>query len=103
MQTTNTLQVANTIRQQLGGNRFAAMTGAKNFMGSPDSLTFALPANFAKDGINRVRIVLVGDLYAVEFFKIRGTKVQLISEACAVYADQLAALFTSRTGLNTSL
>ena len=37
------LTVANTILQQLGGNKFRVMTGAKNFVGSNDALTFRLP------------------------------------------------------------
>jgi hypothetical protein len=39
---TTDLTVANEIRNQLGGNRFAVMTGAHNFIGDANSLSFKL-------------------------------------------------------------
>ena len=45
------MTTAQTIFSQLGGNRFALMTGAKGFLSAPDALHFKLPSNFAKDGI----------------------------------------------------
>ena len=98
------MQTAQTILEQLGGNRFVAMTGATLFVGSDDSLMFALPARFAKDGINKVRVTLNdSDLYDVTFFRIIGTKVAKIAEDFGVYADMLAQTFTARTGLDTRL
>lgn len=99
------MTVANTILEQLGKNRFIAMTGAKNFVGSDDALSFKLPSNFAKGGINAVRIRLdtSRDTYEVTFSKIRGTKVTQVSTFNDVYADSLRSLFTSETGLDTSL
>ena len=59
------LQVAQMILEQLGGHKFKVMTGAKNFVGGPDSLSFTLPK--CKDGINGFMIVLTpDDLYRVE-------------------------------------
>jgi SH3-like domain-containing protein len=97
--------VPQIILQQLGGNRFCAMTGAKNMVGGTDMLMFSLPARFAKDGINKVRITLTpSDTYRVEFMKIIGTKpVKVISEYDDVYADSLRRVFTSATGLDTHL
>lgn len=98
------MQVAQTILQQLGGNRFAVMTGAKNFVGSDDALSFALPSNFARNGINRVRVTLQpSDTYTVTFFKIRGTKVAEIATRDDVYADSLQTVFKHVTGLDTHL
>lgn len=54
---TTNLQVAETIRQQLGGARFAMMTGAKNFVGGENMLLFSVGRG-AKAGINRVRVTL---------------------------------------------
>ena len=44
--------------QQLGGNRFVAMTGARSLTQDETTFTFRLPNNFANHGINHVRIVL---------------------------------------------
>jgi hypothetical protein len=98
-------QVAQTILQQLGGNKFIAMTGAKSFVGGTDRLMFSLPANFAKGGINKVRITVTpADLYNVEFMKIRGVQsVKVIAEVDGVYAEDLRRIFTSETGLDTHL
>ena len=97
-----TNEVAKIILQQLGGNKFIAMTGAKGFVGGKNMLMFALPARFAKDGINKVRITLGSrDTYKVEFMKIRGTQpIKVISELNDVYCDSLQRLFTEHTGLD---
>ena len=100
------MEVAIIILQQLGGNKFIAMTGAKSFLGSEDSLSFTLPRGFANKGINKVRITLLSnDLYKVEFMKFNGRKMSIdtVSEFEDVYADQLRDLFTKVTGLDTRL
>lgn len=100
MKTETSLQVAETICAQLGGRRFAVMTGAKNFVGYAKSLQFSLPNNFAKDGINKVCVTLEPcNTYKVEFFKIRGTTLKLIAECDGVYCDMLQDIFESKTGL----
>lgn len=97
-----TQQVANTILAQLGGNRFIAMTGAKSFVGSPDSLMFAIPR--AKKGITKIRIKLAkDDTYTVSFFKIAKFNVDTIAEVEGIYFDQLQSVFTNHTGLETHL
>jgi hypothetical protein len=92
---------AQTILNQLGGNKFIAMTGAKNFVGSDKELMFQLPTNQSKG--NKMRITLNADLYTVEVFKIRGVEVKTMASREMVYADQLRSVFTSITGLETSL
>lgn len=98
-------QVANTILQQLGGNRFVTMTGARNFVACADALIFAIPGNgFAKQGINRVTIRLTADdLYTVEFLRQRGATCKSIGRFEGLYADQLQSTFTEATGLYTRL
>lgn len=97
-------RAANTILAQLGGNRFTVMTGARSYVGSADTLSFKLPNRFANDGINGVRITLdASDTYTVDFYKIRGIKMTTVKSVSGVYADQLRALFTRVTGLDTSL
>lgn len=97
-------QVAITILQQLGGNKLIAMTGARNFVSSPDSLGFKLPSRSAKKGINFVKVTLnVMDTYDVEFKKIWNFKITDISEHKGIYDDMLQPLFVEETGLNVVL
>ena len=113
------MEVANTIHQQLGGHRFVAMTGAKGFLAHPDgrgALSFRLPSRFAKDGINYVKITLMGsDTYTVEFIKIgprpslkqmmagKEQTVTTVKKLEDIYADQLQSAFSRHTGLDTHL
>lgn len=100
------MNVAQTILSQLGGKRFQVMTGAKNFVGTPDTLRFTLPPN-AKDGIDLVSIRLdASDTYTVRFMRQGRSlqnEAQLIGESSDVYAEDLEELFTSSTGLYTRL
>ena len=97
-------QIAQAIIDQLGGNRFIAMTGAKMFVFGENWLQFKLPARFATDGINHVKVTLDGsDTYSVEFGKARGINYRKLAESTGVYADMLAGVFTDATGLATRL
>ena len=96
--------VGTTILEQLGGQRFLVMTGAKQLVGLPKGLQFGLPSLGTKDGINKVRITLTpNDTYDIDFFKIRGTKIEKKGAVNGVHVDELRQVFTSRTGLETSL
>ncbi|HEB0918906.1 TPA: hypothetical protein RY299_004611 [Enterobacter cloacae] len=97
--------IATEILKQLGGNRFIAMTGAKKFVALENGgLLFALPSNFAKNGINHVKIILdVSDTYTISFYKVRGASIKEIKSFTMIYCDQLQNIFTQITGLNTFL
>ena len=98
--------VGNEILAQLGGNKFIGMTGARNFVGGANSLSFRLPGSggFTKNGINAVRIELTAkDTYKLTFSRIRGSSVSVVSERDDVYADSLREVFREETGLETSL
>ena len=100
------MTVAKTILRQLGGNKFRAMTGAKNFVGTDNSLSFRLPGGggFCKNGINSVRITLNSmDLYDVVYMRIWGSKVKTVEEVSGLYFDSLTDSFERVTGLATSL
>ncbi len=98
------LIVAETIRQQLGGHKFAVMCGVKQFVGGENFLQFKLHANFAKDKINLVKIILTpADLYDVEFYYTRGMNLKMVCKSEGIYADMLQAEFTSVTGLDCHL
>ena len=63
------LTVARSILDQLGGARFVAMTGARELVGSADSLTFKIGVNPKR--VSQVRVALTpADLYSVTFFRI---------------------------------
>ena len=95
-------RVAKTILQQLGGNKFIAMTGAKNLGSTNKSLQFKIGRN--SKSISHVIITLKSsDLYEMEFIRIRGTKRTVVKKVKGVYADQLQTIFTKYTGMNTRL
>lgn len=96
------MTAAQTILSQLGGNKFLAMTGACNLIGSDNGLSFKIGRNVSK--ITHVRVTLTAmDDYQVEFLKIRGTNIQPVAFAEGLLADQLAPTFVSKTGMAVAL
>lgn len=97
-------QIAGIILEQLGGNKFKAMTGAKNFMhgsGDDHTLYFQIPR---ANRITHVSITLEpGDTYRMIFSRLRKLSRVIEYTAANVYADQLRSIFTEQTGLETSL
>ena len=95
--------VAHTILSQLGGNKFAAMTGAGSFASGPDSLSF----RFSRAPRNKARACVVkleaDDTYTVKFFKMHGYEVQVVGEFSQIYSDMLPNLFFEETGLEVRL
>lgn len=93
------LTVSQTILSQLGGGRFVAMTGAKDFVGSPDALTFRCARQWFRIALNG------SDLYDVEAFTInRRTFARNVKQSRRdVFCGDLARAFTEMTGLHTSL
>jgi hypothetical protein len=97
------LTVAHTILAQLGGPRFIAMTGARNFVGADRSLSFMLP-RIAANGANRCTITLdPSDTYTLTFSWFRGVNNTPKGRETMVYADRLVAVFEHATGLYCSL
>ena len=104
MNTQTDKTIATEIYNQLGGNHFKAMTGAKNFYATDQSLGFMLPYRLAKDNINFVKITLnLMDTYDIEFKSVRGTIIKDICDVNMVYNDQLIEIIESKTGLNLIL
>ena len=88
------MSVANIILNQLGGRRFIAMTGAKNFGDTGNGLAFQVPASLTKNRINTVKIVLdPSDTYTVKFMRMTSRELKTISEHSMIYCDQLEDLF----------
>lgn len=94
---------AATILHQLGGNRFIAMTGSKNFISKDNALIMTLTSN--KSGAKYLKVKLTPlDAYDMKFYTVDKNFDQVIKvEYKNVYFDQLEELFTEATGLYTSL
>ena len=97
------MSVATTILDQLGGNKFRVMTGAKNFMDHGNALSMRIGRNSSNS--NYLKITLNdSDLYDVRFSKV--TKMgeeKSVREFNDVYNDMLVEIFESHTGMYTSL
>ena len=97
------MSVATTILNQLGGNKFRVMTGAKNFMDHGNALSMRIGRNSSNS--NYLKITLnESDLYDVRFSKV--TKMgeeKSVREFNDVYNDMLVEIFESHTGMYTSL
>ena len=95
-------QVAQEILNQLGGNKFIAMTGSKNFGSDKNTLSMKLTRNASS--ANYLRITLNSmDTYDMEFISVRGASRKVKKTYNGIYGDQLQSLFTEATGLYTSL
>ena len=112
---TKTMSSAGTILEQLGGNKFIAMTGASHFVSDGNTLRMTLPKNGSK--ANRLYITLDEgtDTYTMHFFRytaprrttktltFTSEKVKELYDTRGVYFAQLQPIFTSVTGFYTHL
>ena len=99
----NNMKVAKTILEQLGGNQFRMMTGAKNLAGDENSLSMRLGRNSSNS--NYLKITLNSmDTYDMEFAKVTkmGEK-KSVTEYNNIYNDMLTDQFTAHTGMYTKL
>lgn len=93
---------AQVILEQLGGSKFIAMTGAKNFTVTSESdLLFTLPNR-------KVNRVVIGydegnDTYSMHFLKFANFDLHQVDSFSQVQANQLQSIFTEVTGLDTHL
>lgn len=93
-------QIGRTIFHQIGGTRLIAMTGAKDFVCTPNGLRFRIPNR----KINMVEITLTpADDYTIQYCLFRGTVVRLVAQENGIYCDQLLESFERNTGLRTHL
>ena len=97
------LTVAKTILEQLGGNKFCMMTGAKNLAGDENSLSMRIGRNSSNS--NYLKITLNSmDLYDMEFAKVsRMGEKKSVTEYSDVYNDMLTDVFRKHTGMYTKL
>jgi len=98
------MTIARTILEQLGGNKFIAITGAKNLSDTQDGLSFQLSSKLTKNACNAVKITLTPrDTYQIKFLKIGRTQLKTIKIIDDIYCDELQRFFNSETGLDTHL
>lgn len=108
------MNIPEIILNQLGGNKFIAMTGSKNFVADGNTLRMALAKNGSK--ANRLYITLeADDTYTMHFFRYTAPrfnsrtysftdeKITEVKTIKGVFCDQLQELFTKVTGMYTSL
>lgn len=108
--------VARTILEQIGGQRFVVMTGARNFqfIASDSNVDGGIAFNIGRNihRINMIRITLnYMDTYDMEFLYVTKPsesnaykgKINVVSKAENVYCDMLEEVFTGHTGLYTRL
>ena len=93
------------ILQQLGGNKFVAMTGASEFIAGRDFLGFKIPKNASPANRVTVKYSTAIGLYTIDFIKAsrNGLDTKIVESYKDVSADQLADIFTSFTGMDTTL
>lgn len=108
------MTVANTILEQLGGNRFLAMTGANHLVADGNTLRMTLTKNRSR--ANRLYITLdADDTYTMRFFRFTAgrlnrktfawtdDKTEEVKTVNGVYCDMLQEIFTATTGMVTHL
>ena len=97
------MSVAREILNQLGGNKFRVMTGAKNFMGFSEGLVMKIGRNSSNS--NYLKITLNSmDLYDMEFAKVsRMGEKKSVTEYNNVYNDSMVEVFEKHTGMFTKL
>ena len=99
--------IAKTILQQIGGRRFTAMTGSRDFIDMGNGLRMSLARN--KTSANRLDIIYDegADLYNMRFYRRTFSNVLclalkgLFAEHEGIYFDMLEEMFTMVTGLYT--
>ena len=91
------------ILNQLGGNRFIMMTGAKHFGVGREGLSFKIGKNSKQ--VNHIKIDYDRgrDLYNIKFDWVTKRGIKNKKTLKGIYADQLAKVFEKYTGMYTTL
>jgi len=98
--TNKTLEVAETIREQIGHQAFVMM-GTKRFMGDEKSLSFKIQGCRK---INHIKIELAfDDTYTMTFIKLKKFDFVEVAKFEGVYCDMLNSIIEKETGLYLSL
>jgi hypothetical protein len=97
--------VAKIIAEQIG-NRALFMIGAKDLVGSENSLTFKIGRN--ANSVSHIRVTLQpSDTYLVESIRVRKSRgvpeSKILDNRDDVYFDMLREVISNLTGMATSL
>lgn len=110
-------QVIETMLNQIGGNKFFVMTGCNHVVydNKNNEVKMSIPKNSGKVNTLRLKYDAAADLYNMEFYKYTPGKLNTKTWAwtedkvtnekhfTGVFADQLAKIFESVTGMYTRL
>lgn len=114
MSVKDNVEKAKIILAQLGGKRFAAMTGSRDFLALENGLRMKLARNNSRANILEITLD-PNDTYSLRFYKYtRGRlnkktlayvpdKITEVKNYNDIYCDQLQDIFTDVTGLYTHL
>ena len=94
---------AKELLQQLGGNKFKAMTGAKDFGIGSDGLHFKIGRNAKSISHIVIDYDRGKDLYNMKFLRVRAGKIKVVKKVKGVYNDMLGNVFKMHTGMNVRL
>jgi hypothetical protein len=94
------MTIATKILNQLGGNKFIAMTGANCYSDGNTLVT-----KFKGSRIANIMYITLNekDLYTIKICKFKGMEIKTIKEVNNAYADMLKSTFELVTGIRTSL
>ncbi len=99
----NEMPAAWAIYNQLGGNQFATMVGAKDHVASDDGLRFRFGRNASKSSRCEIRVDGGSDTYTVLFYHLLKGHLVIDESFEFVYADGLREVFERHTGMATHL
>lgn len=97
------VEIANTIMQQIGGNKFKVMVGARSIYATDTGVQFQIGRG-ARQSIKLVKIDLTPmDEYEMRFFKVYGGKATEVEVREMLHAEDLENVFAEVTGMATRL
>lgn len=95
------------ILAQLGGNKFIAMTGAKDFVSGDNPhpmLRFRVPKRLTKQNGTHFQVTLMPcDTYKLELMRFYNGVPKILAIETGIYCDMLQGRFTAMTGLDVRL
>lgn len=95
---------AQTIIAQLGGSRFVAMTGAKQFTWSETEHRLTMKLGRNRQRITHMSITLdPTDTYSVEFLRASVRVREIAASHSGIYCNMLAQLVEAETGMALSI
>lgn len=90
--------------EQLGGNIFMRMTGARNMVNHDNGVSFKLSSRVTHDKINYVKVTEISkNIFNMEFGRMHRGVYTIKRNDKNVHDFMLQMIFTEATGLDTKL